>query len=1313
MRGYGPFARWRDRHQDVVNGLEDAQNHDMNGSLHAAEPHIPDSEDEAENARRRARLAPDQLSRSSIRRNLAEGSPSLQRPQQMNATNAAGVESSEDEDPIAPGPHRNVPPSTLDSRGYFAGHERSIVRDESQTQPGSSSTQMATGLSMNNWQHFGSFEDDFITTNAGRELRPRRALAVTSPLESQGALVPGESQGSSTMAPLTRRKRKAQTPSPARQDSRDIGGSKYASMPGAWNSSSTSEKDTTDNPLRNLLSATSVDGPSVAMRYSTDGQALARSRTVITALAYARPDHYLLPGSGISQPRTRYYSLAPDADNLDMSQSFIDAAEWDESVRVKTTQHKAKQPRSTAAQSPACDESDIFTRLASGDRRWKGKGKATYRDETTPRPDLSQPPERIFQSERIPVEIFEFIVAHVSWTDIKNMRLVDHIWEDRVSPSLFKQVVVPFNPQVYGTLGPRPTVTLPKEIQSSPSTKPVSIDLDIFPGFGQHIRQFGMSFDLDQYALANPPIKNLQEGLDSFWGFYKWPFHHYRRFEDRAELEVAADETQIMKQAFSHLTKANHLGLVLDCGLGWLNGPDCSIRATVLKGRSRLFGTSHAAEQQTLDQRALWQQLEELHSRRGTSEALKSAEIIRHFDPTMEVEPTDEGKLLGHSLGLSFVSHLPNDAGIDLSIKSKTPIGGIIASTRQSRSLRDVAAAGLDRFQSRRISADVEELLDDFDDLTPPPQVPLSDSATTKKLESGMITSTGDGVPRRGILYTRQVINNSKTSFTSSHVLIPGTLTASQKEWLLETAWAQEAFLSSYMIAVTDNSTAFAQITKLTLSKISSRHIGKLCRPDFWGALSGLKELDLKVIADYRDVQKTHAGFATVVAIEPSAAVTNVHYLLQNHVASMEQLETLSVGWTDGGEHAEGVIARNRLLMPAPILPKINVQSADALPVNMLKLPHIKHLELVNCWITPNALEAFVLASRQHDLEKLTLTSVSMTMHPRFRGNNVQNGLPNLQGFLAQQLAQLPLLQPALAAAAAAGGGAVAGFPAVGGIHIHAMHGQQQANAVIAQVHQTLQQLANNHVAAPQINQAIVGAVQQLNLAANNVLGQHGAQNLINALNVQAPAPLGAGLPAPPNLNINFNLNQAQIQNQNQNQQQAQQGAQQGAREGSWANVFERVRQALTQVEKTDFTLQLFSCGYARLGLPQFDQSLLDQVEGAVNLAQPLPASRTAYATARKAQFEHKLIQTQDGHLASLSTALPGGEMANLQFDWGLEAGWPSKQLLGDEYDDDGGWGRWGEKSKQAAEFDGCRAGGSGRFSGRITNWVALSEDDG
>lgn len=50
----------------------------------------------------------------------------------------------------------------------------------------------------------------------------------------------------------------------------------------------------------------------------------------------------------------------------------------------------------------------------------------------------------------IPVELFSLIVAHLSRSNIQNMRLVNKEFDQKVSEALFRSVVVPFRPEIYG-----------------------------------------------------------------------------------------------------------------------------------------------------------------------------------------------------------------------------------------------------------------------------------------------------------------------------------------------------------------------------------------------------------------------------------------------------------------------------------------------------------------------------------------------------------------------------------------------------------------------------------------------------------------------------------------------------------------------------------------------------------------------------------------------------------------------------------------------------------------------------------------------
>jgi len=131
-----------------------------------------------------------------------------------------------------------------------------------------------------------------------------------------------------------------------------------------------------------------------------------------------------------------------------------------------------------------------------------------------------------------------------------------------------------------------------------------------------------------------------------------------------------------------------------------------------------------------------------------------------------------------------------------------------------------------------------------------------------------------------GILYTRPVDSDSEGNKPRSNYLTPNNLTQAQQEWLLETAWAQDAFLSSYMLSIADNYEIFRNVCSLTISRLSSRHLSKMFRDDFWNSLPCLSTFDIRVIADWRDVQKDHTGCTTTPSIEPTSAITTFHYLL-------------------------------------------------------------------------------------------------------------------------------------------------------------------------------------------------------------------------------------------------------------------------------------------------------------------------------------------------------------------------------------------------------------------------------------------------
>ena len=202
----------------------------------------------------------------------------------------------------------------------------------------------------------------------------------------------------------------------------------------------------------------------------------------------------------------------------------------------------------------------------------------------------------------------------------------------------------------------------------------------------------------------------------------------------------------------------------------------------------------------------------------------------------------------------------------------------------------------------------------------------------------------------------------------------PNNLSMAQKEWLLETEWAQRAFLSSYILAVVDNQATFTHVRSLTLAKVSSCYLSMLDRKDFWGSLPNITTLTLVVLPDWRDVSKPHDGWVEINHIYPSQATDQFASLLDKHITLKRSIKTLKLGYIGGGEHAPGLFARNRHILPAPVM-KNRGKS------NPLRFAYIEELTFVNCWFIPNVLVEFTSQMMGQHLKRLNLNSVSLVMY--------------------------------------------------------------------------------------------------------------------------------------------------------------------------------------------------------------------------------------------------------------------------------------------------------------------------------------------
>ena len=523
----------------------------------------------------------------------------------------------------------------------------------------------------------------------------------------------------------------------------------------------------------------------------------------------------------------------------------------------------------------------------------------------------------------VPVEIFELITSYLYRSEVRTLRLVCREFEAKVSAQFFKNVVVPFRSELYGQL----------RDESSPSTKNpaasvFSNGMRIFEAFGPHILRFALSLELEEDDLAFPPVKPLQEAVPTFWGIYRWPHETYHRYTDLEGLEQTADETEGMKEALKYLIKVTNLGLCCDAGLGFLLGPDRGGHLPS-RGHQSIFATG--------DWRRTHQNLDG-GSSQATSPVLTVADL------------SDRAR---------NAKDLPNPLWAKHKILEKM-----------------AADAGYSKWQT--------------------------DEAVQVMLQTEGTTLAKVDFHERATHPRDQDRYNSLASFHALHPatdaepfsdadhwpLIPASLSRAQRELLLELEWAHRAMIQSYVISIVDNASlgGYGNLTTLTIAKIPSCHVHILCREDLWMGVPSLKNIYLGVIADWRRVTKSAPGLIEDTSVSPVKAVGKVFELFQDYIGLQPQIESIHFEWICGGEFASGIYQRNQYILPAPFhsSPDLMVSPDTAIDdtKNLLRLPHIKHLSLKNCWAPPHIFLQTVRQMALASLEKLELESVSLTGPP-------------------------------------------------------------------------------------------------------------------------------------------------------------------------------------------------------------------------------------------------------------------------------------------------------------------------------------------
>lgn len=560
--------------------------------------------------------------------------------------------------------------------------------------------------------------------------------------------------------------------------------------------------------------------------------------------------------------------------------------------------------------------------------------------------------------EEVPAEIYADIGCYLLRNDIKAMRLTCKTFEKHVSDSLFSTVIIPFNTEIYDMLEgdehSSDQLVSPGIQHMWGNSKPDYIYnghcLDVFRGLGPFIKRYGMSFEVDELSLARPSAKIPPELKTSYWGTFLWPPRYYHRFSRTSELEAAADDTPKMKHAFSFLRRVQELALSIDSGLGWLNGPDTTIRTQVLSTPSPVFSSTKEQEE-FLPQghKELWQLLNCLHRLSGTP--LRYAALK---ETALRIADTDVQRLIDQHP----YYHSPSDLRV----------GSQVFAYAGVHDTAD-AAEGFNAYDKPCAVEDVS--MHEYFDATEESSVHEDPHTPNDAPKTG----------RRGLFFT---VNHDNDSLQyKSGRLVPNCLTKSQKEWLLETGWAQCALLSSYIVSVMDNPMTFRQVHTLTLSRISSGYLAMLERVDFWTSLPSLKNVTIKVSADWRTLSKDTAGAVEASNIEPTEAVIHFNRLLYQTIASIENIKTLTVGWACGGEQAVGVCARNKHLLPAPVLlpdflrHSLSVHQAH-IAATSDGFPHLECLTISNSWVVSSHLIALVRVHKDLKLERLVLDSVSL-----------------------------------------------------------------------------------------------------------------------------------------------------------------------------------------------------------------------------------------------------------------------------------------------------------------------------------------------
>ena len=589
-------------------------------------------------------------------------------------------------------------------------------------------------------------------------------------------------------------------------------------------------------------------------------------------------------------------------------------------------------------------------------------------------------------SGRLPSEICEAIAEHLHRDDIKSLRLVCKELEEKFS-ILFRSVVVPFSSELYSFAAANGRPTEP-DTTSAQSLAVGKSDMKMFQERGWNIRRFAIAFDFNEDTLATPlsiVAKPKWSRSQCFYGEVDWPeVTNTMRYDRMRDLEATAAQTQKMKAAFGLLTNLRGLGLYLDNGFGWLNGPDQSDGARKARRPHPVF-------------QPIFLPNEVIHTKRSPTLitgqeqiTISSTEMLRQYARVLQSLECYESRhlqIVAEYLRRTPVNELPE--------LNREEIKKHVNHFLVSKDIRPPAESHwmtLPELVERRKADNGARRHLNPSTSTIPTAPKLSEAA--QKFADDLLTVKNDESTNdshgRDIVRAKPVFDSFDLTVDEDdylafkgfylsrlkHSLLrPGDLTQLQLRLLKENEWAEHAFLNTFMLSVIDNPRNMASIRILNIAQLPSSQLGLLDRPDFWDGLPLVGDLTLLVSPDWREVP-----FAPSYALDnheelsvlPSLASERLGRFLAHRIAGKDSIRGLHVGYVGGGEHATGLFARNRHILPAPILP------AHKNFPDVLLLPHVARLTLVNCWMPGAALLRFAERMGRHSLENLRFESFSL-----------------------------------------------------------------------------------------------------------------------------------------------------------------------------------------------------------------------------------------------------------------------------------------------------------------------------------------------